>query len=495
MKRNPYDTTKKSISIRNFFYTFSIAISFICTVFLIIDINLNFKTFTKRSLILFCIILVCALHIFLHGRRLASTDSLTGLINQKEFFRQAIIKQVTNQLKNYTGVFVNLKGYKYVNRLVGSANGDRVLTLYAEKIKRFVKKTELAGRLGGDNFVFLIQSKRLGAFLNFIENVQIQITVNEITHTIPISAYMGIYELTEKDHFRDILGKTSIALSYVKAHKTNDYMFYNEQIEREIYRENKIAYLFSGALENEEFKVYYQPKIDLTTRSLVGCEALVRWEHSGVMTNPSEFIPVLEKTGLITQLDYYVMKKVCMDINSWKAKGLDCVPVAVNFSKHHLSDAAFSEKILNILNINNTDRSLFELELTESENFEDYDSLLRFLEIMKNNGIKTAIDDFGIGYSSLSLLKNTNVKIVKIDKSFIDNITQFGGNNQHAILTRNIVRTCRDLNKEIICEGVETKEQLDILQKMDCTIIQGFYFDRPLTYKGFEERLKNPFYD
>lgn len=494
MEKVPYYTVKKRLSITSILYPVAMIFSIICCCFILIDIYLHPSNFPSYILYVYIPVLICSAFIFFYVNKVSSKDKLTGVLVQSSFVKKAFFKQISGKLKNYDAVFINIKGYKYVNQLLGPRAADAVLLKYAKTIQKYLKRDEIMGRLGGDNFIMLINSNRLAAFLKFLEVIVIEQEVNGNLQKFPLSCYAGVAELTKDDRVSDAMSNSAFALQHIREKKSGNYLIYNDDIADSIILQNRISFLFPPALENGEFKVYYQPKININTKKLNGCEALVRWEHDGIIESPANFIPTLEKTGLITDLDFYVFNKVCQDINAWKAKGFTCVPVSVNFSKHHFRNPDFTEKVLETVYHHNTDKSLIELELTESENFEDYDSLLSFIKHMQNNGIRTSIDDFGIGYSSLSLLKNDDVKIIKIDKSFVENIADNDGKNIHATLLTDIITSCHNLGKEVICEGIETPEQLAILKGLDCSIIQGFLFDKPLTNLDFESRLSNPVY-
>lgn len=495
MKKKELYRPKKQIDPPFVIFTLATLISIIEIAYLIFDLSIFGDTTSGNTTAILCTLFIFGTYILFYINHLTATDRLTGLPTQATFARKAGKLQVQKKLHHYAAVFINLKGYKYVNRIAGSHGGDQIMVLYTKAVRNNLKKDELFSRLGGDNFLLLVKSNRLGAILTFLNKVQIETVINNKPQKVAISAYAGIYVLTQDDTVADIFSKSSLALNYLRSKKNGDYLFYNEQIDKMVLREKKIAYQFNDAIMNHEFKVVYQPKVYLQSHKLTGCEALVRWYHEGRVIPPAEFISTLETTGLIKELDFYVMNQVCLDINSWKAKGIKCVPVSTNFSKINLNNPDFAKDVLQMLSLNNTDRNLLQLELTESENFDDYDSLSKFLQVMHDNGIKTAIDDFGIGYSSLSLLKNKNVQIVKLDKTFVDNIQLNDGNNPHATLARHIIMTCHDLNKEVICEGIETPEQLKIISDLNCSVIQGFIYDKPLTYNDFENRLNHPEYE
>lgn len=479
---------------KNSFSFFIQPVLYLLICFFLIQIFLNRKQIPAYICIFGSIILILNTIVITYLYHISNLDKLTQLPTHRTFIQKMIIKNIFHNLSNYTIVFFNIKDFTYLNRMYGSQNGDYILYSYGQEIKRFLQLGEIIGRLGGDNFVVLIKTKRLGGFLTFIEKLIIYIKINGKSEPILTSSYCGIYEISEKDSITDAFSKASDSLNYLRAKKTSSYLFYNEEITNIIYREKQIAYQFPSAIENKEFKVYYQPKINIETKKLIGCEALVRWEKDGKIISPIEFIPILEKTSLIKQLDFYVMEQVCKDINTWKAKGLTPVKVSSNFSKLHINDVDFPDKIIRTLNKYNTERNLFELELTETETYNGYSNLIRLLDIMKANKISTSIDDFGIGFSSLSLLKNSNFSVVKIDKSFIDDIEINNGLNKDTLLIQNIINTCHALDKEVICEGVENDNQKNILLKMGCSVIQGYLYDKPLPFEEYEKRLINPDY-
>ena len=245
--------------------------------------------------------------------------------------------------------------------------------------------------------------------------------------------------------------------------------------------------MFPKALENREFVVYYQPKVTLEDNCLCGCEALVRWFRDGVMVPPMQFIPVLEWEGSVCKLDFYVLDQVCRDVQEWMAKGIEPVRISVNFSKAHLHNPDLAKKILAVLQKYDVPSRYIEIELTEMSGYENYETLLDFVRTMHESGVSTSIDDFGTGYSSLNLLKDLNVDIIKLDKSFLNNMESRKKND--VIVIKNIIQMVNELDMEVIAEGVETMEQADFLRGMHCCMAQGFLFDRPLPHDDFEKRL------
>lgn len=264
--------------------------------------------------------------------------------------------------------------------------------------------------------------------------------------------------------------------------------FEPEMLNRTI-KANTISTMFPDAIRNEEFVVYYQPKVSLSDNKLCGCEALTRWVKDGNIVSPADFIPVLEREGTICKLDFYVLDKACADIKRWLETGLNPVRVSTNFSKLHLHNKDFAEEIISIINKHGVDPAYVEVELTESSGYEDYEALAEFVRKMKSYGVSTSIDDFGTGYSSLNLLKDLDVDIIKLDKSFLDNLGDEKKTDE--VVIRHIVNMVNELDMQVVAEGVETNAQADLLQGFSCSMAQGYLFDKPLPCAEFEKRMKS----
>ncbi|WP_295155935.1 EAL domain-containing protein, partial [uncultured Ruminococcus sp.] len=221
---------------------------------------------------------------------------------------------------------------------------------------------------------------------------------------------------------------------------------------------------------------------------LYGAEALVRWNSSGRLIYPGEFVEIFEKEHLISDLDFYVLEQVCINMRDWLDKGLDPVKISVNFSNDHLGDEDLVSRINEIVDKYGIEHSLIEIEMTETVDVNEINQLLSYVDGLHNNGFTVAIDDFGIGYSSLLMLQTISVDVLKIDKAFIAEVTGATGKRENIIL-RHIINMAEDLGVEIVAEGVETTDQLDNLNNMNCHRIQGYYFDKPLSADDYGKRL------
>lgn len=468
----------------------------IITIVSVINRLMNLGTYSMFDNILYFVFAPLLVVFFVYFTIAVSKDGLTGIPNPDAIMLKMIMLMVRHRMPEYASVFINIKNMKFINRILGSApGGDLVIRKYAQMLNEYVKGDKIAGRLGGDNFIVVIQKHRLDDFLKFLDNINISVVINGEKQVVRVESRCGIYPLKDGDNPSQAIGKASSALNFAKAKRSNDQVWYDEVIEDAMLKEKEISYNFTEAIKRKEFKVYYQPKVDMTTKRICGAEALVRWEKDDGIIVPYNFVPALERSGLITELDFYVFNNVCSDIKEWINEGIDIVPVSVNFSKMHLRDDKFSNKIINEISTQAIDKTYIQIELTESTDHDDYDSLNAFLERMYNENIDIAIDDFGIGYSSLELLKSPYVSTVKIDESFITGIDKNNGENNDAYLVRNMLHTCQDLKKEVVCEGVESLKQMELLREMRCSVVQGFLFDRPLPKKEFVDKLATPVYD
>ena len=264
----------------------------------------------------------------------------------------------------------------------------------------------------------------------------------------------------------------------------------NEIRERELH----IREIFPKAIKDGEFHVFYQPKVDVTWGKLVGAEALCRWFHDGKIVPPLDFIPVLEMSTDICKLDYKMLEMVCMDLRRWIDSGKKVVRVSVNFSRKNLSDEHLLENILKIVDKYEIPHEFIEVELTETTTDVAFRDLRRVVTGLEEAGIATSVDDFGIGYSSLTLLQDIPWKVLKIDRSFLPTDEEKVVSKNH-LMFKHVVSMAREIGLECVTAGVETKKQVMILRKNHCHTAQGFFFDKPMPVEEFETRLDKPMYD
>ena len=294
----------------------------------------------------------------------------------------------------------------------------------------------------------------------------------------------GIYLITNPEEgIVQAIDNANTARKILKERQHSGLLFFEPSMKEDRMREIAILHALEEAVENNEFCLYLQPKFSLASGKLVGAEALSRWlKPDGELVSPAEFIPPLEKSGKIVQLDFYMYEAVLRQQRRWKMAGYPIVPVSVNLSRHHIKDEQIVEKLVNLLDIYGIDSSMIEIEITESAFVEDQSALIHFMKEIKKQGFGVSIDDFGTGYSSLSMLTELPADIVKLDKDFL--------NHNDTDITRgmlnNVIRLIKDNHMNVVCEGVEMEDQAAFLAQAGCDIGQGFYFSRPVPAAEFE---------
>ena len=272
-----------------------------------------------------------------------------------------------------------------------------------------------------------------------------------------------------------------------------DFFYSNEQLIEEKEHAMRIRQAFPHALANKEFLVFYQPKVRVEDNSLAGAEALCRWFRDGRLIMPGEFIPALEQTMDICRLDFYVLEQVCRDLRRWLDEGRQAVRVSVNMSRRHLMDMDLLSHILFVVDKYQVPHEYIEIELTETTSDVEFRDLKRIVTGLQQAGVRTSVDDFGIGYSSLNLIKEVPWDIIKVDRKFLPADGEPAQDRQ-SVMFRHVVSMARDLGLTCVAEGVETQAQLGILRENGCEIAQGFLFDKPLPVKEFEQRMDRHIY-
>lgn len=427
------------------------------------------------------------------SRHMLGRNMQTEIANYDGLLKKAELLSYKNKLKDYSGILFNIKDFKYVNQKVGARAGDEVLMLYAQSFVRNMKKGDSIYGTGGDNFFALITKGREQQFLDAISQKKVDLFLDEKIQTIPIQARAGVYPIREEDNIHEVLNCCTLALNNAKVQGKSDYQWFEDNMFEQMIREKEILNAFPAAIAGAEFVVYYQPKVNIVDDKLFGAEALVRWLRDDKMVSPGIFIPVLEKNNQITKLDFYVFEQVCRNIRKWLDEGVQVVRISSNFSKLHLGNPYFAEEILDVMEKYKIDAKYIDIELTESSGFYDQRALYDFVYKMKEAGVAVSIDDFGTGYSSLSLLKELNVDVVKMDKTFFDDLEK--GDAINCKMVENVIQMVQDLGKDVVCEGIETQSQKDLIKSYNAKIVQGYYYDKPLPRVMFEDRLIHPDYE
>ncbi len=430
---------------------------------------------------------------------MAYYDPLTNLPN-RILFEEELNKALSTaslDLKKGAVFFIDLDNFKNINDTLGHELGDKLIVKVGKKLQKCVGEHGIVTRFGGDEFL-VMQSPiaNFGDPTNLAENM-LDIFKNpwEIgEHKIYITASIGIAIFPNDGvDVSEILKNADTAMYKAKGEGKNKYQFFHKLMSDEIIRKTKIGNALRNALRNNEFELHYQPVIELKTGKIVSFEALLRWIHpEWGNVPPNEFIPIAEETGLIISVGEWVLKSACKQNKEWKDKGYKYNSIAVNVSSVQLQQSNFLQSIKSILKECDLAPEFLEIEITESVLMKYIDWNIQTLSSLQNMGIKIAIDDFGTGYSSLNYLKSLPINSVKIDKSFIDGISI--NSNEESIL-EGIILLAHKMKLDVVAEGVEEKEQIEILEEKNCDKIQGYYINRPYPPDELEKFVKIGYYD
>ena len=411
-------------------------------------------------------------------------DETTGLPNRNGFSNRVGTMLEKFPDEDYTFVIIDILDFRYINNEFGRENGDKVLRYVSDWIKQFANEEKsVLGYFGGSQFIVMMDSAHVPAadiLKNELNRVADESPVGQIK--LKLGVYRSINRALDTDQ---IIDNALTALNSTGNGYNSSIGFYNALLEEKIRRERIMELSFAGALENEEFKVFYQPKYSPYTGGIMGAEALVRWiEADGKIVSPGEFIPLFERNGQIRALDKYMFERVCAFLAQRREKELPVVPVSVNLSRLTLLAPGIVEEYGRICEKYKISKELVPIEITESASLSG-DQISTLIKVMKSAGFSLHMDDFGSGYSSLFSLGTLPFDTIKLDKSLTDTI----GSDDGELIIQHIMEVIHDMGKTVVAEGVEQKDQVLFLRKFHCEAIQGFYYSRPLTREDFEERL------
>lgn len=423
--------------------------------------------------------------------KIMNTDINTGVASQDSLMYYAVNLIKNGRIGDYTGIFFNIHNFKYVNKVFDYSQGDVILRNYAQMVKSYLDSDEEIARLGGDNFVVICRNENASDFISKIKDVHMSHEFRSVKRELQLGVTAGIACLEGVDKPREVMARTSIAYQAARKTGAGSIVVYTKEIQKHLMDDQEILAAFPQALAAGEFVVYYQPKVRIADKSIYGAEALVRWVRDGQVVTPARFIPQLEREGSVCRLDYYMLEQVCGFLKSRLDKGLKIVPVSVNFSRRHLEEGDLVERITGTIDRFGIDRSYIEIELTESEDYQNYEIMSSVIGRLKERGISTSIDDFGTGFSSLNMIKKVDLDTIKIDKTLIPFDDVNNNKHQDIVMFSSIIDLIGRLGKKSVAEGVETTQQLDYLEKLGCDIVQGYVFDKPLPKDEFEQRLES----
>ena len=436
-------------------------------------------------------------------KTLALYDRLTGLPN-RSFFKRLLANKVLfskQHAQRFALLDINFDNFMRINSNLGHDVGDKLIIAACERLKYLlhdcnglisgqeqeVFDANILAHLGGDNFIVLLSDiKNAENAAIFARRISAKFTeafdiLNNEIH-VSISIGIGIYP-SDANNADDLLKKASSALHDAKETGKNCYRFYTKEMNVLSFQRLSMETALRKALDQEQFELYFQPKISLSDKSITGAEALIRWNHPEKgLVSPAEFIPLAESTDLIVPMTDWIIMESCRQIGEWHRNNFQLESIAINITPASLLDKSINEHVLNNLRSAGVQASRLDFEITESVLMEDVDLILPILEEFKEYGCSISIDDFGTGYSSLSYLKRLPISKLKIDQSFIREIMH---DNDDAIIVNAVIALAHSLGLQVIAEGVEDNDQLEYLRQHDCDVVQGYYYSCPLAGKDF----------
>jgi diguanylate cyclase (GGDEF)-like protein/PAS domain S-box-containing protein len=424
----------------------------------------------------------------------AQHDFLTGLPNRmllNDRISQAIVL-APRHLKQVAVLFLDLDGFKHINDSLGHSTGDKLLQSVGRRLLDGVRASDTVSRQGGDEFVVLLSEAEQWEDADTVARRMLQVVAEAHSidqHDLHITASIGVSIFPDDGGDAETLIKNADTAMYqAKANGRNRYQFFEPAMNVRAVERQSVEESLRRALERQEFVLHYQPKIDLRTGAITGAEALIRWMHpTRGLIPPGQFIPIAEDSGLILPIGDWVLREACTQARAWQDADLQAMTMAVNVSAMQLRDESFLEGLFATLEETGLDPRSLEVELTESVLMKQAGSAAVILQTLRERGTQVALDDFGTGYSSLSYLRRFPIDALKIDQSFVSQIT---GDGDDTTIVTAVISMARSLKLRVIAEGVETAEQLAFLQAHECDEAQGFYFSRPVPPEQFATLLR-----
>lgn len=422
-------------------------------------------------------------------REMALHDSLTGLAN-RNLLQQRLDEAMRMALrtgKKVSVMFLDLDTFKPVNDMYGHATGDKLLRTVANRLQRCSREVDTVARLGGDEFAIIStniekETDITKAAQRVLDSVKKPIIIDGISHQVGTSIGISFFPSDSKSP-EELIRMADVALYQAKDDGKSVYRLYDPKMDAQAKSEKQIELDLEKAIRDDELVLHYQPMLDTIDYSIVGAEALIRWQHPEKgMIPPFSFIPIAENSDLILTLGQWILETACKQAKRWQDADLPYFRTCVNISARQFQSKDFVDNVKSALSISGLDPNRLELEITEGMVIGDTDLVARKLEVLSGLGISLAIDDFGTGYSSLAYLKRFSVHQLKIDRSFIRDITE---DHDDAAITDAVIRLGHSLGLSIVAEGVETEEQVRILRQKGCDVLQGFYFSKPIPEDEF----------
>ena len=393
-------------------------------------------------------------------------------------FRRNVNQLLFSSSREIGFIQFDIRKFKIINDLYGEKFGDEILEFIENQLQEICSKNQFFVNLRSDVFMVVMEYDIEEELVDFIQQLDQRINCFK---NVKLQVSYGIYTVDDKSmELRQMEDRAAMARKASKQNILSNILFYKEQFKDSLYNRKFIEENMPAAIAERQFKMYLQPKYSITKNEIIGAEALVRWHHPDRgMIYPNEFIPIIEENGFIKKVDYYIWEEVCRFVRKCIDAGISCCPVSVNVSRIHQRDNECIEVLSNLIKKYDIPKNLLELEITETAN--DQQVSMKALQL-KEIGYTLLMDDFGSGYSSLNILLETPFDMIKLDKKFVENMMV---SSKGRIILEQVVLMANELNVGILAEGVETKEQIEQLQRMGCDQVQGFFYSRPMPNEDF----------
>lgn len=418
-------------------------------------------------------------------QNIIETDRLTGLYNHQTMLEKTAKLIQENRAAKYCIVYLDINCFKVINELFNMETGDTILKTAGAYFKTVVGKRGLAARLSADKFALCVPEDSLDMEL-LIQGLDAVMRSLAVYRSIMF--YAGVF-IVDNVYLsvNKMLDRAHLAMNTVKGNYNKRFAYYDEQLRTSLMEEQMLVRDMEGAMENNNFCIYLQPIYDTVAKKIVSAETLIRWHHpqKGLMS-PGRFIHVFEKNGFVTRLDRFAWESACRFLSRQRDNGLTVIPVSVNVSRINMYDHNFVDYMQSLLIKYDLEPRMLRIEITESAYAENPAQLIRVMRKLKNAGFTVLMDDFGSGYSSLNLLKDIAVDVLKLDMKFIQDLEV---SNRVAVIMKSVVKMARELGMDTVVEGVETEKQVKFLQEIGCNVIQGYYFAKPMSTDDCLEKI------
>ena len=418
-------------------------------------------------------------------QNIIETDRLTGLYNHQTMLEKTAKLIQENRAAKYCIVYLDINCFKVINELFNMETGDTILKTAGAYFKTVVGKRGLAARLSADKFALCLPEDSLDMEL-LIQGLDAVMRSLAVYRSIMF--YAGVF-IVDNVYLsvNKMLDRAHLAMNTVKGNYNKRFAYYDEQLRTSLMEEQMLVRDMEGAMENNNFCIYLQPIYDTVAKKIVSAETLIRWHHpqKGLMS-PGRFIHVFEKNGFVTRLDRFAWESACRFLSRQRDNGLTVIPVSVNVSRINMYDHNFVDYMQSLLIKYDLEPRMLRIEITESAYAENPAQLIRVMRKLKNAGFTVLMDDFGSGYSSLNLLKDIAVDVLKLDMKFIQDLEV---SNRVAVIMKSVVKMARELGMDTVVEGVETEKQVKFLQEIGCNVIQGYYFAKPMSTDDCLEKI------